>query len=80
MTKKKEQAAAAGPGGLNTAGYAPEQAAALEALHANLEAFKLSFGAVVAVGIKPAEALEACGYSVPLFARPMVNTLLAEPA
>lgn len=42
-----------------------------------LEAFREAFGAVLAAGIKPADALAACGYEVPLFARAMVNSLLA---
>lgn len=54
-----------------------EQAAALAGLNAALEAFREQFGVVIEAGIKPADALEACGYTVPLFARPMVNSLLA---
>lgn len=57
--------------------YTPTQAAALAALYDGLEAFKESFAEVIAAGIKPADALAACGYDVPLFARPMVNSLLA---
>lgn len=61
---------------LEGAGWSPEQAQALVGLYDAIEAFKVAFGAVAAAGVKPAEALEACGYVVPLFARPMVNTLL----
>lgn len=57
--------------------YPAEQAAALAALHEALEGFRDSFGLVLSSGLKPAEALAACGYEVPLFARAMVNSLLA---
>lgn len=57
--------------------WTSEQRAALVDLHSSLESFKESFGGVLAAGLKPTEALIACGYDVPLFARPMVNTLLS---
>lgn len=59
------------------ADYPAEQAAALAGLQASLEEFREAFGEVIAVGIKPSDALAACGYEVPLFARAMVNSLLA---
>lgn len=57
--------------------WPPEQAAALAALHETLEGFRDAFATVIRCGIKPADALAACGYEVPLFARALVNSLLA---
>lgn len=58
-------------------GWPPEQAAALAQLHAASEELRSAFGGIIEAGIKPSEALAACGYEVPLFARVMVNSLLA---
>lgn len=58
--------------------YTPEQAAALEALVASMDAFASALAACQAAGLPPADALVACGVQLPAWAKPMLTPMLGK--